>query len=121
MVEVPPFVETVLERVEHSGTAATATSTRAVDARAEPSEPEIVFVGRITPYKGVDVAIQALALPATVHGISATLTVAGPADGDYAARAPGAGRTRSAWPARCNGRDHCRPRRSRRCSHTRAR
>ena len=40
---------------------ATGTSTRRVE-RAPAPEPEIVFLGRVTPYKGLAVAIEALAL-----------------------------------------------------------
>lgn len=82
MVELPPFVETVLERVDHS--VPRFGDIYAAVTRKPAAQPEIVFVGRVTPFKGVDVAIQALALLRGDYKIPATLTVAGPADGDYA-------------------------------------
>jgi glycogen synthase len=83
MAPAPTFVETVYERVLHPAPPYGDLYARV--ERRPPKEPEIVFVGRITPFKGVAVAIQALALLRSVHGISATLTLAGPEDGDYAA------------------------------------
>ncbi len=83
MVRVQPFIEPVLERVGHS-------VPRYGDLYAavvrEPSpEPEIVFLGRVTPYKGVFVAIQALALLRSEHGIRARLVVVGPEDSGHGA------------------------------------
>jgi glycosyltransferase involved in cell wall biosynthesis len=83
MVAVPPFVEPVLERVGHSvpryGELFEA-------VRREPApEPEIAFLGRVTAYKGLDVAIQALALLRSEHGIRARLAVLGPEDPGYGA------------------------------------
>jgi len=78
MVEAPPFVQTVLERVDHS--VPRYGDLYAAVERKPAQEPEIVFVGRITPYKGVAVAIEALALLQARHQISATLTLAGPED-----------------------------------------
>jgi glycogen(starch) synthase len=84
MVRLQPFVEPALERVGHS-------VPRYGDLYAgvvrEPApEPEIVFLGRVTPYKGVSVAIEALAGLRSAHGIRAALEVIGPEDDDYGAR-----------------------------------
>ncbi len=81
MVDLPQFVEPVFERIDHS-------VPRYGDLYAgvhrEPApEPEIVFLGRVTPYKGVTVAIEALALLRSEHGIAARLEVVGPEDDDY--------------------------------------
>ncbi len=84
MIELPPFVEIVLERVDHS--VPRFGDVYAAVTREPAEQPEIAFVGRVTPYKGVDVAIEALALLRSEYQIPATLTVAGPADGDYAAQ-----------------------------------
>ena len=83
MVQVQPFVEPVLERVGHS-------VPRHGDVYAgvvrEPApRPEIVFLGRVTPYKGLEVAIEALALLACEHEIAARLVVLGPEDSDHGA------------------------------------
>ena len=87
MVEVPPFVEPVLERVGHSVPRHGDLYAEVVRRPAE--EPEIVFLGRVTPYKGVAVAIQALALLRAEHGLHATLRVVGPEDEDYGAQMRG--------------------------------
>lgn len=84
MVELPPFVEAVLERVDHS--VPRFGDIYAAVTREPAEQPEIAFVGRITPQKGVDVAIEALALLRSDYQIPATLTVAGPVEGDYAAQ-----------------------------------
>jgi glycosyltransferase involved in cell wall biosynthesis len=47
--------------------------------------PEIAFLGRVTPVKGVDVAIEALGRLEQAHGVLARLVVAGPEDGAYGA------------------------------------
>jgi glycosyltransferase involved in cell wall biosynthesis len=83
MVEVRPFIDTVLERVGHS-------VPRYGDLYAEvvrepAPDPEIVFVGRITPYKGVAVAIEAVALLRSRYGIPARLNLVGPEDADHGA------------------------------------
>jgi glycosyltransferase involved in cell wall biosynthesis len=83
MVELPPFIETVFERVGHS--VPRYGDLYAAVERKPAQEPEIVFVGRITPYKGVAVAIQALALLRANHQISATLVLAGPEEAEHAA------------------------------------
>lgn len=83
MVQVQPFIEPVLERVGHS--VPRYGDVYAAVVRAPSPEPEIVFVGRVTPYKGVFVAIEALALLRSEYGISARLVVIGPEDGEHGA------------------------------------
>jgi glycosyltransferase involved in cell wall biosynthesis len=83
MVDTPSFFEPALERVGHS-------VPRFGDLYAgvvrEPApHPEIVFLGRVTAYKGVAVAIEALGRLRAAHDIAATLHVLGPEDGDYGA------------------------------------
>jgi glycosyltransferase involved in cell wall biosynthesis len=83
MVSTPTFLEPVLERVEHS-------VPRHGDLYAEverdpAGEPEIVFVGRVTPYKGLSVAIEALALLRSEHDIAVRLIVVGPEDRGHGA------------------------------------
>src|ERR1035437_9123435 len=78
MVTTPPFVEVALERVEHS---VPRFGDLYADVRREPSpEPEIVFLGRVTPYKGLEVAIEAVALLRSERQIDARLVVVGPED-----------------------------------------
>ncbi len=81
MVAVQPFIEPVLERVGHS--VPRHGDVYAAVVRAPAPEPEIVFLGRVTPYKGVSVAIEALALLRSAHGIPARLVVVGPEDSDH--------------------------------------
>jgi glycosyltransferase involved in cell wall biosynthesis len=83
MVALPPFVEPVLERVGHS--VPRYGDVYAAVAREPAPEPEITFLGRVTPYKGVHVAIEALALLRSEHGIPARLVVVGPEDSDHGA------------------------------------
>jgi len=78
MVAVPPFVEAVLERVDHSVPRYGDVYDHLV--RAPAAEPELVFLGRVTPYKGLAVAIEALALLRSEQGIPARLIVVGPED-----------------------------------------
>jgi glycosyltransferase involved in cell wall biosynthesis len=78
MVQTPPFIEPVLERVGHS--VPRHGDLYAAVARDPAPEPEIVFLGRVTPYKGLSVAIEALALLRSEHAIAARLVVAGPED-----------------------------------------
>jgi glycosyltransferase involved in cell wall biosynthesis len=84
MVEVPAFVQPVLERVGHS----VPRYGELYDAvvREPALEPEIVFLGRVTQYKGLAVAIEALALLRSEHEIFATLGVVGPEAEDYGAQ-----------------------------------
>jgi glycosyltransferase involved in cell wall biosynthesis len=81
MVPTPSFLEPVLERVGHS-------VPRYGDlyeqvSRAPAADPEIVFLGRVTPYKGLGVAIEALALLRAGGHPSARLVVIGPEDPAY--------------------------------------
>jgi len=78
MVAVPPFVDAVLERIDHSVPRYGDVYDRLV--RAPAAEPELVFLGRVTPYKGLAVAIEALALLRSEQGIHARLIVVGPED-----------------------------------------
>jgi glycosyltransferase involved in cell wall biosynthesis len=78
MVEVPPFIETMLERVDHS--VPRYGDLYAAVVRAPAPDPEIVFLGRVTPYKGLAVAIEALALLRSQSSIPARLVVVGPED-----------------------------------------
>ena len=83
MVEVQPFIEPVLERVGHS--VPRYGDLYAAVVREPAPEPEIIFLGRVTPYKGVVVAIEALALLRSEHGIRQRLVVVGPEDSDHGA------------------------------------
>jgi glycosyltransferase involved in cell wall biosynthesis len=83
MVKVPPFIETVLERVGHS--VPRYGDLYAEVVRTPAPEPEIVFLGRVTPYKGLAVAIEALARMRSDSGIAASLVVVGPEDRGYGA------------------------------------
>jgi glycosyltransferase involved in cell wall biosynthesis len=78
MAGVPGVVEPVLERIGHSVPRAGARYEAVV--RAPAPEPEIAFIGRVTPYKGLDVAIEALALLRDEHDLRVRLTVVGPED-----------------------------------------
>ena len=78
MVRVQPFVEPVLERVGHSVPRFGDIYDAVV--RAPAPDPEIVFLGRVTPYKGLFVAIEALALLRSKHAIAARVIVIGPED-----------------------------------------
>ncbi len=86
MVEVQPFIDPVLARVVHSVPTygdLYAEVMREPAPDPEIADPEIVFLGRITPYKGVAVAIEALALLRSRYGISASLSLIGPEDPDH--------------------------------------
>ena len=81
MAPPPPFVEAVLERVIHP--APPYGDLYAAIEREPAPEPRIAFLGRVTPFKGVAVAIQALALLRSEFGRLASLDVVGPEDGEY--------------------------------------
>jgi glycosyltransferase involved in cell wall biosynthesis len=83
MVDVPPFIAPVLERVGHS--VPPFGDIYADVSREPPQDREIIFVGRITPYKGVAVAIEAVALLRSSYGIPARLALVGPEDADHGA------------------------------------
>lgn len=76
LVRPPAFVEPVLERVEHPVPAHG--ELYAAVVRAPAPEPEILFIGRVTPPKGVSVAIEALSLLRARHRVPARLVVLGP-------------------------------------------
>ena len=69
MVRTPPFIEPVLERVGHS--VPRYGDLYAAVVREPAPVPEIVFLGRVTPYKGLGVAIEALALLRSEHASGA--------------------------------------------------
>jgi glycogen synthase len=81
MVSTPPFVDVALERVTHS--VPRFGSLYADLVRELAPTPEIVFLGRVTPYKGIAVAVQALALLRSEHGVEARLEVVGPEDEEH--------------------------------------
>ncbi len=84
LVEPPAFVETAFERVIHS--VPRHGGLYASVERDPGPEPEIAFVGRVTPFKGVAVAIEALARLRSEHGIGARLVVVGPEDREHGAQ-----------------------------------
>jgi glycosyltransferase involved in cell wall biosynthesis len=77
----PAFVETAMERIGHS-VPRHGGLYEAIE-RQPASEPEIVFLGRVTPFKGLEIAIRALALLHEDHEIEARLVVVGPEDPDH--------------------------------------
>lgn len=77
----PPFVETVLERVRHP--APPHGEVYATTQRDPAPEPLVAYLGRVTPFKGIAVAIEALALLRSEHGVPAVLEVTGPEDGAH--------------------------------------
>ncbi len=83
MAPAQAFIEPVLERVGHS--VPRHGDVYAGVARAPAADPEIVFLGRVTAYKGLSVAIEALALLRDRHAIVARLLVIGPEDAGYGA------------------------------------
>ncbi len=86
-VSLPSFVEPVLERIGHS--VPRYGDLYAAVTRDPAPEPEIVFLGRVTPFKGLSVAIEALALLRSDHDLSARLVVIGPEDPDHGAEMRG--------------------------------
>ncbi len=84
MVATQPFIETVLERVGHS-VPRYGDVFAAVERSLSP-DPEIVFLGRVTPYKGLSVALEALALLRHGAHARARLQVIGPEDQAYGAQ-----------------------------------
>jgi glycosyltransferase involved in cell wall biosynthesis len=83
MVRTPVFVEPVLERVDHS-VPRYGDVFDAVERAPAPTH-EIAFVGRVTPYKGLAVAIEALALLRSDWQLEASLEVIGPEDPGHGA------------------------------------
>jgi glycosyltransferase involved in cell wall biosynthesis len=84
MVPTPSFIEPALERVGHS--VPRFGDLYAAVARAPAARERIVFLGRVTPYKGLSVAIEALAELRSRHGRATTLVVIGPEDSRHGAR-----------------------------------
>ncbi len=82
MVPTPAFLDPVLERVGHSVPRYGEVYEQV--RRAPGPEPEIVFLGRVTAYKGVGVAIEALARLRDGGRTDARLLIVGPEDADYA-------------------------------------
>ncbi len=78
-----PFIEAVLERVHHPGPPNG--DVYAAVERAPAPEPLIAYLGRISPFKGIAVAIEALALLRSEHGVPAELVVIGPEEGEHGA------------------------------------
>ena len=81
MVTTPAFVSPALERVGHS--VPRYGDLYAAVERVPAPVPEIVFLGRVTPYKGLGVAIEALALLREGAHPTARLIVIGPEDRGY--------------------------------------
>jgi glycosyltransferase involved in cell wall biosynthesis len=83
MVQTPAFLEPILERVGHS--VPRHGDLYAAIVREQAPEPEIVFLGRVTPYKGLAVAIEALASLRSDYAIPGRLIVVGPEDAGHGA------------------------------------
>jgi glycosyltransferase involved in cell wall biosynthesis len=83
MVKVPAFIDPVLERVGHS--VPRYGDLYADVVRVPATQPEIVFLGRVTRYKGLFVAIEALARLRSERSIEAKLVVVGPEDPGHGA------------------------------------
>jgi glycosyltransferase involved in cell wall biosynthesis len=79
----PPFVGVALERMRHP--APPHGDVFAATERDPAAEPLIAFLGRVSPFKGIAVAIEALALLRSAHGVLAELEVTGPEDGRHGA------------------------------------
>jgi len=83
MVTAPPFIEPALERIGYS--VPRYGDLYAAVVRDPAPEPEVAFLGRVTPFKGISVAIEALALLRSEHGLPARLVVLGPEDPPHGA------------------------------------
>jgi glycosyltransferase involved in cell wall biosynthesis len=83
-VDTPPFVEPVLEAVQHPVPRHGEIYERV--ERAPAPEPEIVFLGRVTAYKGLGVAVEALAKLREGGHPTARLVVVGPEEPSYVAQ-----------------------------------
>lgn len=77
-VPTPAYLEPLLEQVQHPVPRYGELFERV--ERAPAPEPEIVFVGRVTRYKGLGVAIEALAMLRRGRHPQARLVVIGPAE-----------------------------------------
>lgn len=79
MTPTPPISIPVLERTVYYGV------DQPEPAEHEPAEvPTFAFVGRLTPAKGTDILVRALALLEREHGIEARAWLIGPRDAPYA-------------------------------------
>lgn len=74
-VALPPSVEVALERTIHPATTHEA-AFKAIE-RTPSDTPEILYLGRVTTAKGIEVAYRALALLRDDHGIDARLVQVG--------------------------------------------
>lgn len=74
-VRLPPMLTAVLEDVTHPVTEAS-TSLVGCERRPDPADPQLLFVGRLSAEKGVDVAIRAVA-ELRRRGTTARLQVVG--------------------------------------------
>jgi glycosyltransferase involved in cell wall biosynthesis len=83
MAPPPPFVDAVLERMIHP--APPNGDLYAAIERRPGSQPRVCFVGRVTPTKGLEVAIRALALLNSEIPTPATLDVIGPEEPEHGA------------------------------------
>lgn len=83
-VDTPSFVEPVLEEVQHPVPRHGEIYERI--ERAPAPEPEIMFLGRVTAYKGLGVAVEALAKLRAAGHPTATLVVVGPEEPSYVAQ-----------------------------------
>jgi glycogen(starch) synthase len=81
LVGTVPVISPVLERVIHS--VPRHGDLYAAVVRNPGPEPEIAFVGRVSPAKGVHIAVEALALLKHDHKIRARLILIGPEDQSY--------------------------------------
>jgi glycosyltransferase involved in cell wall biosynthesis len=72
-VTLPPTIKPVLERTIHSGTS----TDFATLTRRPAAEPTIAYVGRVTTAKGAELAVRALEVLRSEHGIAARLVMAG--------------------------------------------
>jgi glycogen synthase len=83
-VPMPAFLDPVLEQVRHPVPRYGDIYERV--ERAPAAEPEIVFLGRVTRYKGLHVAIEALARLRAGRHRNARLVVIGPEEPAYAGK-----------------------------------
>lgn len=90
LVEPPPFVEIAFERVIHS--VPRYGDLYAEVVRVPAPTPEIMFIGRVTEFKGLAVAIEALRRLRDTGGVDARLVVMGPEDHDHGAELRGLAR-----------------------------
>ena len=82
-VTLPASIEPVLERTIHPAT--TQEATFAALERTPSETPTVLFLGRITTAKGIEVAYRALARVREQHGLDARLAVVGTATAEMSA------------------------------------